>query len=508
MIGMLFAFLSFFSSLAYSLTVCDAVSAGYNINVRSDHTTSATLLATMGSGSIGSIQTGPATADGYIWWYVTWLSGQSGWSAEKTTSGSEVYLNFVPPSPLVYTDSIGIGWCLNPWPNTSVTALSAPSRVGSYSVKTVTTAPWARLYLKTNAESTVGFNSLRFSVRSESSSGQILYVGLYNTSGSVIHYVNVWDYVSGGTLAPNTWYDVRIPIAGATELNAANQTIGGFVVESGQAATFYVDDVALDTASGTTKWVPPTSTITGVSVSCSPSSIQTNQTSQCSANVSGTGNYNSEVNWTANTGAMNASGLFAAPTSATTALITATSVQDNTKSGSTNVTVTAPPPPTISQAGAMVYSETVGFGWFSGGWANTTNNFVSPNSYRGINGIEMKTTSQWGRTQILASPNFIFNTTNFGSLSIALNIGGYELEDLYVSLLNANGTAIHYENIKNYVVNGTLHSYLWNQVRVPLSVLNGVNSNVYGVEIQSTNPATLYFDEMQFEPTGTNGGCQ
>ena len=37
----------------------------------------------------------------------------------------------------------------------------------------------------------------------------------------------------------------------------------------------------------------PASTITSVSVSCSPASVQTGQTSQCTGAVSGTGSYNS-----------------------------------------------------------------------------------------------------------------------------------------------------------------------------------------------------------------------
>ncbi len=84
-----------------------------------------------------------------------------------------------------------------------------------------------------------------------------------------------------------------------------------------------------------------TSSITAVSVSCSPTTVTPNQTSQCSATVSGTGNFSSGVAWTASAGSINASGLFTAPgTDAVTMVtITATSTQDSTKFGSTVVTV-------------------------------------------------------------------------------------------------------------------------------------------------------------------------
>jgi len=87
--------------------------------------------------------------------------------------------------------------------------------------------------------------------------------------------------------------------------------------------------------------VPPT-TITSVSVSCSPSTIQYGQTSQCSATVTGTGSFSSAVTWAASAGTISASGLFTAPSGGVTSLqvtITATSTQDTSKSGMATVTV-------------------------------------------------------------------------------------------------------------------------------------------------------------------------
>jgi len=84
------------------------------------------------------------------------------------------------------------------------------------------------------------------------------------------------------------------------------------------------------------------STVTSVSVSCSPSTVSSGQTSQCSATVTGTGNFSSAVTWTANNNAtISSTGLLTAPTvsSATTVTVTATSTQDATKSGTASVTV-------------------------------------------------------------------------------------------------------------------------------------------------------------------------
>lgn len=83
------------------------------------------------------------------------------------------------------------------------------------------------------------------------------------------------------------------------------------------------------------------STITAVSVSCSPSTVASGGTSQCSASVSGTGNFSSGVTWSSSAGSIDSSGLLSAPavTATLVVTVTATSMQDMTKSGTASVTV-------------------------------------------------------------------------------------------------------------------------------------------------------------------------
>jgi len=98
---------------------------------------------------------------------------------------------------------------------------------------------------------------------------------------------------------------------------------------------------------------PASSTITSVTASCNPTSVQTGQTSQCSATVMGTGSYATTVTWSANSGTISSSGLYTASAtvpSSGAATITATSTQDATKSGTAAITVTtaAPVQPTVT----------------------------------------------------------------------------------------------------------------------------------------------------------------
>ncbi len=89
------------------------------------------------------------------------------------------------------------------------------------------------------------------------------------------------------------------------------------------------------------------STITAVSVTCSPSTVASGGISQCTAAVSGTGNFSSNVTWSTTAGNVDASGLLSAPVVTQTLLVTvtATSTQDTTKSGNASVTVN----PTVSE---------------------------------------------------------------------------------------------------------------------------------------------------------------
>lgn len=105
-------------------------------------------------------------------------------------------------------------------------------------------------------------------------------------------------------------------------------------------ATSKQDSTKNGTAAITVQAAP---TITSVSVSCNPTTVSEGQTSQCSASVQGTGNFDSSVTWSVDIGTISSSGVFTAPNASGTATIKATSAVDATKAGTATVTVTVPP---------------------------------------------------------------------------------------------------------------------------------------------------------------------
>lgn len=119
-------------------------------------------------------------------------------------------------------------------------------------------------------------------------------------------------------------------------------------------------------STGATGSVEPT--VTAVSVSCAPTSVHVTQTSQCTANVSGTGNYSSAVTWSVDSGAVSSTGLYTAPANAPSsggATIKATSTQDSSKSGSATISIS----PAVSANGSLVIMATpAGGGSGNGPW--------------------------------------------------------------------------------------------------------------------------------------------
>ena len=485
---------------ALAIAVNDGITSTAALNVRATPSTNGTILYSVPAVTAGLVLEGPVIANGFTWWRTSWGTNptQPGWCAD---------INFVsqPANSTVYTDFLFPGWHHRNWTDTTVNYNSPTKNSGNAGIQVTTTSTWKRMYIETTA----GFNTgtqqktLRLSLMNPTAGNeQKLYISLYDPSSQSIHYVEAWDYVFGNLLQPGVWYNIIIPIA---DLQATSQAIGGVVVESGVAGTFYVDDISFSTSPGTTLWPP---TITSITATCNPASIIDNQTSQCTTTVQGTGNFNPAVTWGTSNGTINSNGLYTAPGTITFQVqvpVTATSVQDTFQSGSFFLTVF---PATLAQASTTTFLDTLGTGWIMGTWNQVTTDLESDTVYRGTYGVRVNiATPAWGRVKFRTQTNYKFNTTGYDGVSIVLNIGMFEDERLFIALLDANGTGIQYVELADYTPSQTLdnsYAYRYQPIRIPLTALGAANTNVYGVEIQSATPATFFLDDIKFQPTG---GC-
>ncbi len=107
-----------------------------------------------------------------------------------------------------------------------------------------------------------------------------------------------------------------------------------------------------------------TASVTSVSATCSPASVDTGQTSQCSAAITGTGTDGQSVTWSAVSGSINSSGVYQAPSvvpASGTDIITATSTLDRSKWGSTPVHIgTATTEPSVTKVSVTATPSSIG----------------------------------------------------------------------------------------------------------------------------------------------------
>ncbi|HJV88974.1 MAG TPA: Ig-like domain-containing protein [Holophagaceae bacterium] len=84
-------------------------------------------------------------------------------------------------------------------------------------------------------------------------------------------------------------------------------------------------------------------TVTSVAVTPSTTSLNTGAQQAFTATITGTGAYSSAVTWTAQRGTITSAGLYTAPATTGSDVVTAASVQDPSKAATASITVTAPP---------------------------------------------------------------------------------------------------------------------------------------------------------------------
>lgn len=115
------------------------------------------------------------------------------------------------------------------------------------------------------------------------------------------------------------------------------------------------------------------STVTSVMVSCSPSTVTSGASSQCTATVNGTGNFSTGVTWTTSAGSISPTGLLTAPKVTTNLLVTVTA----TSTQNTNVAGTATVSVNPASAGSNVAPITVDAGPANLGYVSTNVAFVT-----------------------------------------------------------------------------------------------------------------------------------
>ncbi len=157
-----------------------------------------------------------------------------------------------------------------------------------------------------------------------------------------------------------------------------------------------------------------------------------------------------------------------------------------------------PPPPAATSA--VVYDDTLGQGWGDWSWS-TSIDPSSPVRYSGQYGLGVTYTTPWAGLQLGTSS---FDTTGHNTLAFMLNGGATGGQELYVRLYDANGAALTQQPLATYVVGGVITPYVWHEVRIPLTALNGTSRVITAVELMSASATTVTLDSLHFDSFTNN----
>ncbi len=328
--------------------VTAATSASFTLSVAGGATNTVTWMATGGSWS-GSTWTAPATTGTYT------LTATS--VDDPTKSVSTTATVIAPPSTPVITKP------------TLVTAgqagyaASVPAQVGMTFAWTLTNG---------TVTAGAGTNSITFTAGSAVTTVDLVCVAT-NLAGTHAPSASVSATVVAAPLATSLVAGVNPVLYGGTTtvtptFSNGTATVNGTAATSGTAIasgtitaaktfTLVVTNAAGSTASATLTLNPQTVALTALSPAAPTRTVGTSTTFSTTA----TGGVTNTVTWTASTGSITSTGVWTAPATAGTATITATSVDDASKTASTTVTVVGLPTLPVVSAPTFVTASLAGF---------------------------------------------------------------------------------------------------------------------------------------------------
>lgn len=163
-----------------------------------------------------------------------------------------------------------------------------------------------------------------------------------------------------------------------------------------------------------------------------------------------------------------------------------------------------PPPPPITPASSILFSDSFGARWTIFPWDTTYNGDVSLH-YSGLEGLQVNFNRSWAGFQLWPTT---FNTAGFNTFTFAIHGGTTGDQEIWVRLYDSASNKLTHLNLENYIVGNVITPYTWHSVRIPLADLNGLNRTITAVEFESATATTVTFDDVRFDAlTAINTGA-
>ncbi len=144
----------------------------------------------------------------------------------------------------------------------------------------------------------------------------------------------------------------------------------------------------------------------------------------------------------------------------------------------------------------VLYRDALPLGLQQWNWDARLNWRAGEQVHAGTGALKIDFLKQWSGMGV---SGFSANHSAFKTLSLAVYPDA-SVGDLYIEVYDSNNKALVRQSIGWYAPDGHLLPNQWQVVQIPLdNLLNGSNSRtITGVSISTTNPGTLYIDDIQF----------
>ena len=329
---------------ATSLTVNGSTPCASSTTGTGSFTSAVTWSTSAGSITPAGVLTAPANGSS--------VTVKATSTEDPTKSGTTVVsltaaLAISNPHVTVTSTTVTVTWTLNSTQANSAVSYSTPGSAESITPYNPSTSAQPTFTLNGFKPST----PVSLVLQSWLPNGQSVSASLYATTSagastisSVAVYCSSNSVQAGSTLAcsPGVTGTGSYSNAVTWSTSAGSITSAGVLTAPKTGTSVVIKATSVqDTSKFATKTIAinQTSAVNGITVQCSGASVQAGSSLPCSAGVTGTGSFSTAVTWSASAGSINPAGLFTASTINPSVTLTATSVQDPTKSGTATIAV-------------------------------------------------------------------------------------------------------------------------------------------------------------------------
>lgn len=149
---------------------------------------------------------------------------------------------------------------------------------------------------------------------------------------------------------------------------------------------------------------------------------------------------------------------------------------------------------------SSIYKDALSRGWEDWSWDTKTDfaSYVDALHYNSIKVDFMKPNAGF----LINAPHF--DTSKYKSIKLSLYLKIPDNQKIYIEFSDTNGKKIGSQLLSWYTKDKTFNAEKWYDLQIPLFNLNATNINLGGIAIVSSDPGTIFVDDLAFSEEEIN----